>query len=206
MSTPSNEPPPEFRRPVHLGDSYETTPPWDIGRPQTAFATLAEEGGLHGRVLDIGCGTGEHALMAARVGLDAVGIDQSPLAIETAERKARERGLKVRFLCYDALMLADLGETFDTVLDCGLFHTFDPEIRGAFAESVASVVRPGGRYFLLGFSDRQPGTWGPYRLSRTDIESAFTDGWHIDSFTEAVIDILIEPNTIQAWLVTITRL
>ncbi|MET9490647.1 class I SAM-dependent methyltransferase [Nocardia sp. NPDC006630] len=198
-------PEPEFRRPVHIGDSYETTPPWDIGRPQTDFAALAEQGELRGRVLDIGCGTGEHALLAARLGHEAVGIDQSAHAIELAQQKARERDLTAQFLCRDALALADLGETFDTVLDCGLFHTFDPELRAVYVESIAAVVRPGGRYFLLGCSDRQPGTWGPYRLSRTDIETAFVKGWHIDSITETVIDILMDPPTLQAWLVSMTR-
>src|SRR6266542_3717648 len=72
---------------------YATTPPWDIGRPQPAFLELAETGALRGRVLDVGCGTGEHALMAARVELPATGIDAAPTAIAIAERKARERDL-----------------------------------------------------------------------------------------------------------------
>ena len=45
--------------------AYSGTPPWDIGRPQPAFLALAEAGALRGRVLDVGCGTGEHTLMAA---------------------------------------------------------------------------------------------------------------------------------------------
>jgi SAM-dependent methyltransferase len=54
---------------------YTTAPPWDIGRPQPAFAGLARAGAIRGRVLDAGCGTGEHALMAAGSGQDATGID-----------------------------------------------------------------------------------------------------------------------------------
>jgi SAM-dependent methyltransferase len=63
---------------------YAGTPPWDIGRPQPAFLELAERGELRGRVLDVGCGTGEHALMAASFGLEATGIDTSPTAIAIA--------------------------------------------------------------------------------------------------------------------------
>src|SRR5919197_5557296 len=85
---------------------YAGAPPWDIGRPQPAFLELADAGALQGRVLDVGCGTGEHALMAAARGLDATGIDAAPSAIAIAQAKARERGLSARFLVWDAL---DLG-------------------------------------------------------------------------------------------------
>jgi 2-polyprenyl-3-methyl-5-hydroxy-6-metoxy-1,4-benzoquinol methylase len=99
-------------------------PPWDIGRPQPPFAELARRGGLGGRVLDAGCGTGEHALMAAALGLEATGFDVAASAIAIANTKARDRGLEARFLELNALALSSLGEQFDTVLDCGLFHVF----------------------------------------------------------------------------------
>src|SRR5947209_3876526 len=99
---------------------YASKPPWDIGRPQPDFVELAEAGELRGHVLDVGCGTGEHALMAAGLGLPATGVDASPTAIAIAEGKARDRQLPARFLVWDALELPSLGEQFDTVLDCGL--------------------------------------------------------------------------------------
>ncbi|MGH9018559.1 MAG: class I SAM-dependent methyltransferase, partial [Acidimicrobiales bacterium] len=106
--------------------SYRTgTPPWDIGRPQSAFVGLLEAGEIRGRVLDVGCGTGEHALMAAAAGLDAAGVDAAPTAIEQARAKAGQRRLDVRFEVADALDLTALGAKFDTVLDCGLFHVLD---------------------------------------------------------------------------------
>jgi SAM-dependent methyltransferase len=84
--------------PPDFDATYVGTPPWDIGRPQAAFLELAQAGELHGRVLDVGCGTGEHALMAARLGFDATGVDSSPRAINIATAKAEERGLSIRFL------------------------------------------------------------------------------------------------------------
>src|SRR6266568_3561076 len=90
------------RRPEDFDALYTGTPPWDIGRPQPAFLDLAEAGAVRGRVLDAGCGTGEHALMAAALGLDAMGIDGSPRAIDLARHKAAERGLAARFLLADA--------------------------------------------------------------------------------------------------------
>jgi SAM-dependent methyltransferase len=186
-------------------------PPWDIGRPQPAFLQLAESGALSGRVLDVGCGTGEHALMAAAYGLDATGIDAVPRAINLAQRKAQDRGLKARFLVWDALRLPDLGEQFDTVLDSGLFHVFDDEDRARFVASLAAVIPTGGHYYMLCFSDRQPGTFGPRRVSRAEIEDAFgLPEWHIEAIDAATMDTkTMDANMddiVQAWRASITRL
>ena len=134
---------------------------------------LAEHGALTGRVLDVGCGAGEHALMAAARGFDATGIDALPRAIALAQRKARDRGLTARFLVWDALTLPDLGEQFDTVLDSGLFHVFDDDDRGRFVASLHAVMPASARYYLLCFSDLEPGTFGPRRVSQPEIREAF---------------------------------
>src|SRR6266545_1582786 len=121
------------RRTEDFDALYAGTPPWDIGRPQPAFLALAQEGAVRGRMLDVGCGTGEHVLMAAGLGLEATGVDAAATAIDAARRKARDRGLTARFLVWDALRLAALGELFDTVLDSGLFHVFQDD-RPAFVD------------------------------------------------------------------------
>ncbi len=185
---------------------YASTPPWDIGRPQPTFLDLATAGEIRGRVLDVGCGTGEHALMAAGLGLDATGVDTSPTAIEAAKAKAQARGLSVRFQVWDALQLAALGEQFDTVLDSGLFHVFDDSARARYVESLKAVTRrEGGRCFMLCFSERQPGTFGPRRVTEAEIRASFASGWRIDSIARATMDITIDPRGAQAWLSAITR-
>ncbi len=186
--------------------AYAGRPPWDIGRPQAAFLALAEAGAIHGRVLDAGCGTGEHTLMCASRGMDATGIDLAPAALRTAEEKARARGLPARFLQHDALRLADLGETFGTVLDCGLFHVFGAADRVAYAASLHAVLEPGGRYFMLCFSDRQPGTAGPHRLTESEIRSALAGGWQIISIEPASIEVTLDPAGVRAWLVSARRI
>ena len=152
-------------RPPHdFDDAYTAgTAPWDIGRPQPTFDHLGATGNLVGRVLDAGCGTGEHALMAASLGCEAVGVDLSARAIDLARHKATDRGVPARFVVADALRLVDLGEVFDTVLDCGLFHVFDDDERARYVGSLTEVVPAGGRLHMLCFSDRQPGDWGPRR-------------------------------------------
>ena len=194
------------RRAEEFDALYAGTPPWDIGRPQRAFARLAETGQLHGRVLDVGCGTGEHALMAAGLGLDTTGVDAAPTAVAIARRKAEERGLSVRFLVGDALDLAALGTTFDTVVDCGLFHIFDDADRARYVASLAAAVRPGGRYHMLCFSDSQPGDWGPRRVRADEITASFADGWRIESIDPAILEVTIDPHSVLAWLAAITRI
>lgn len=184
---------------------YAGAPPWDIGRPQGAFARLAEAGEVKGRVLDVGCGTGEHALMAARLGLEATGIDLAPTAIRLAKQKAVERGIVVAFIELDALDLASLGQQYDTVLDCGLFHVFDDNDRARFVESLSAVTVGAGSYHMLCFSDRQPGDWGPRRITEAELRASFADGWHVESIEPDVLEITINPDGAQAWSAAFTR-
>lgn len=193
----------EDRTVEDFDESYLGTPPWDIGRPQPLFAALLAEGAIEGRVLDAGCGTGEHTLMAAQRGLDATGIDASPRAIQIATRKASDRGVSARFVVRDALALADLNEQFDTVLDSGLFHVFDDERRAQYVTSLAAVVRPGGRLLLACFSDRQPGDWGPRRVREAELRDAFANGWVIESITAVQFETTLEPSMAEAWLARI---
>jgi 2-polyprenyl-3-methyl-5-hydroxy-6-metoxy-1,4-benzoquinol methylase len=190
---------------IGFNDAYEGTPPWDIGRPQGAFRAIADAGALHGRVLDAGCGTGEHALLAASLGFDTTGIDGAPRAIEKAQAKARERGVDVRFVVGDVLELASFGERWDTVLDCGVFHVFDDDERVVYVDNLAAAVSPGGRYFMLCFSDAQPGLAGPRRVSQDEIRASFADGWRIDSIDASVIETNMQDRDARAWLATITR-
>ena len=193
------------RRAEDFAAFYADAAPWDIGRPQKAFQTLAKQGTLQGRVLDVGCGTGEHALMAAELGLEATGIDASAAAIATAERKALHRGLQVRFLVWDALRVATLGEQFDTVLDSGLFHVFGDDDRRLFLENLAAVIPTGGRFYMLCFSELQPGEFGPRRVTQQEIKSSFAAGWRVESIAEARFEVTTLPDGASAWFARMTR-
>ena len=188
----------------------EAPAPWDIGRPQPVFACLAGAGLLAGQVLDAGCGTGEHSLLAAASGADVVGVDVSAVAIARARAKAAERGLTVRFEIASALELARLGMTgacFDVIIDSGLFHVFDDPDRPRYAASLASVLRPGGTLYLMCFCDRQPGDFGPRRVSEAELRAAFADGWAVVSIAAGKFELnpgLPIPDA-QAWLAEIRR-
>jgi SAM-dependent methyltransferase len=187
----------------------ESPAPWDIGRPQAAFVRLAEAGCLTGRVLDVGCGTGEHALLAASHGADAVGVDVAPSAIQQARAKAAQRGLTARFTVGDALDLGPLGLAgiIDTVIDSGVFHVFSDDDRRRYVASLGCVLRPAGITYLMCFSDRQPGEFGPRRVSQDELHEAFAAGWTIESISADSFEI----NPMQgathalAWLAVIRR-
>ena len=193
------------RRPADFEALYAGTPPWDIGRPQKEFQALAQAGHIRGHVLDVGCGTGEHALMAAELGLEATGIDLSATAIGIAERKARERGLSARFAVGDVCDMGFLEEQFDTVLDCGLFHVLTNDDRPRFVDSLRSVVSAGGVYHMLCFSEHEPGDVGPRRVTQDEIRASFSDGWRVDSIEPARIEVVMAFANPRSWHATIVR-
>ena len=183
-----------------FNDAYDGVPPWDIGRPQAEFVRLEREGELPGRVLDVGCGTGENILYFAAQGHPAWGIDSSSVAIEKARRKAAERGQEVTFQVHDALTLADLVLEVDAVIDSGLFHVLSDDERVRFRRSLESVLAAGGRYAMLCFSDLQPGTFGPRRVTQAEIRETFSPGWTVKVLREAVLETNMGPEGIRAWL------
>lgn len=185
---------------------YQGTPPWDIGRPQKAFVDLAAAGEVTGSVLDVGCGTGEHALFFAERGHEVLGIDTSSLAIRKAKEKAAARGLRVQFLVWNALDLAGLKRTFDTVIDSGFFHVLSDEDRPVFVKSLATVLAPGGNYFMLCFSEQNPGEYPlPRRIAKREIRETFREGWFINYIRPAVFENAVQPEGHHAWLSSISR-
>jgi SAM-dependent methyltransferase len=189
--------------------SYHDGPaPWDVGRPQPAIVRLASEGGFAGAVLDAGCGTGENALHIASLGLSVLGVDVAETALAIARAKADDRRIEVAFAEVDALQLERLGRRFATVLDCGLFHSFDGDERPGYVASLASVTERDGTLYVLCFSDEGPDT-GPHPVSQEALKAAFNPGtgWKVAA---------IEPDRAQtryhddhgapAWLATIKRI
>ena len=185
--------------------AYRGTPPWDIGRPQKEFVNLVRRGEITGSVLDIGCGTGEHALFFAGEGHEVWGIDSAPAAIQKAQEKAAERGLHVQFLVLNALDLAKLNRKFDTVTDSGLFHTLSDEDRPIFVDTLAAILSPGGNYFMLCFSDLEPAGYGPRRITEREIRDSFRDGWSINYIRPAVFESRTRAEGPRAWLSSISK-
>lgn len=182
--------------------------PWDVGRPQPAILRLAGEGAFAGAVLDAGCGTGENALHVASVGLHVLGVDVAETALSTAREKATDRGTDADFVVGDALHLDRLGRVFETVLDCGLLHTFDNDERREYVASLASVTSRGANVYLLCFSDVGPGTVGPHPVSQDELRAAFkrSSSWSVSSLGPERLQTRFDAQGAPAWLAKIARI
>jgi ubiquinone/menaquinone biosynthesis C-methylase UbiE len=183
------------------------TAPWDIGRPQPAIVRLAAKGGFAGAVLDAGCGTGENALHVASLGLSVLGVDVAETALAIARAKAADRGIEVEFAAADAFQLERLGRRFETVLDCGLFHTFDADERPRYAASLASVTKQEGTLYVLCFSDEGPVT-GPHPISQKDLRAAFnrSKGWNVGAIEPDRIQTTNHDDGAPAWFAKLKRI
>lgn len=185
-------------------------PPWDIDGPQKPLVALDDQ--IGGSVLDAGCGTGENALWLASRGKTVTGIDFVEEAVERAKQKAQARGLSATFLVKDALMLKDWSERFDNAIDSGLFHVFSDDDLRCYVEGLATVLKPGGRVFLMCFSDEEPGTEGPRRVSKRELHAAFAHGWVIESIESRRFEVRPDFTGIsfsdggpKAWLAVVRR-
>ena len=200
--------------PVHDRNSFENLyagqPRWEIGKPQKAFLDVADQ--ITGSILDSGCGTGEIALLFASRGHKVTGIDFLAEPIQRAKQKAAERGVTATFMVMDALALKEWPEVFDSVIDSGLFHVFSDDDRRRYVEGLASLLKPGGRLFLLCFSDEEPGDLGPRRVSRKELDDVFAEGWVIESIERSQYEVRPDPKDIsvgdagpKAWFVVARR-
>ena len=132
---------------------------WGTGPYQRITETLTD---IHARVierldprprvawLDLACGTGAVAELAAARGADVTGIDLAPALIQTAEERAAGLGLDIDYRVGDCERLDIADGRFDAVSStCGIMFTPDHE---ASARELARVTRPGGRIALANWT------------------------------------------------------
>ena len=164
--------------------AYESgTAPWVIGEPQPVIVDVERAGLIRGKVLDVGCGAGEHTILLTRLGYDVLGIDFAPHAVELARQNAAAKGVDARFEVADAINLG-AEACYDTIVDSALFHIFDDTDRTKYVNSLHIACRPGADVHVLALSDAGRG-FGP-QVSETVVREAFGDGWQLEALDTTV--------------------
>ena len=178
---------------------YEDVAPWDLGAPQPAMAALLEAYPPAGPVLDLGCGAGDLAIHIATLGHQSLGIDFVPAAIEEAQaRRASlpaEIAQRLRFQVADALRPSLLQQTFGAVVDSGFYHLFNRDQCERLIEEVASILRPGGRFYLHEFDIDLPAPNVPRQITEDELHALFTadKGWRIQEVQSAEFRSRVAP-------------
>jgi SAM-dependent methyltransferase len=188
-------PPPNFfRDQVYVNAKAEKrVVPWDIGGPQPALGTLPE-GTLHGRVLDVGSGTGDNAIWLASLPavMAVTCVDLSPDAVEEANarlsRAAPPPRAPLSFAVGDVFALPAELTGFDTLLDSAVFHCIgDDDAQRRYLAAVTPRIKLNGRAVMLVFSDANEDPWmGPRRIAEAHARAMWTAaGWRVDSLDMA---------------------
>ena len=136
---------------IDWGDgTYENTAATLVDAAETGIQALAITGGE--RILDLGCGTGNAAIAAARRGAKVMAIDPAARLVEVTADRATEAGLDVDARVGDAGSIPAPNASFDGLIS--IFAViFAPDPQKA-ADEMVRVVRPGGRIVIT--------TWLPY--------------------------------------------
>ncbi len=181
---------------------------WGTGPYQNVTETIPD---IHERVierlaptegvlwLDLACGTGAVAELAAQAGADVTGVDLAPMLIETAKERASERGLDIDYRVGDCENLEFEDGAFDVVSStCGVMFAPDHE---ATANELARVVKPGGRIGLANWTPAEKGLAAIFGIMRpfqpappegAGFPFAWGDEEHVNELLGGAFDLDIE--------------
>ncbi len=125
--------------------------PWDTG-PREELVKLVESHTIQpGHAIDLGCGTGAHAIYLAQHGFDVTGVDFSQAAVHKAHQKANAAGVQINFVVDDLTNLRRVSGKFDFLLDYGVLDDLSLRQREAYLQNMLPLTRPGSRFLLWGF-------------------------------------------------------
>ena len=179
--------------------------PWYTPNLDPDFERSLAAQNLQGsRVLDLGTGPATQAMNLARRGFDVIGTDISPSAIKKAKAASKAAGLKIEFRVDDILRSKLEAKLVDVIVDRGVFHVLPPEKRSVYVETVHRILRPQGWLLLKCFSDKEPGTYGPYRIAAKELREQFRGTFEIVSVIDTVFDGTLKPNP-KALFATLRR-
>lgn len=145
--------------------------PWNLTEPPEILVDAVESGKIKPcQAVDLGCGAGNYSVWLARRGFDVTGLDISEKAISYAEELADKNGVECHFEAID--LLGDLEKyhsTFDFAFDWELLHHIFPEDRERYLDNVRRILRSGGLYLSICFSEADPDFGGEGKTRKTRI-------------------------------------
>jgi SAM-dependent methyltransferase len=186
-----------------------TSVPWDTKAPKENVIAWQDDGLIKGHVLDIGCGLGDNAIYLAKNGHHVTALDISATALFTAERRAADAGVDVKFAVSDARGLHGYTDTFDTVIDVGMFHCLDEGGKAGYAAAAHRAARPGATLLMACFSDvGQPDPDLQHRgVSEQSLHTILGGaGWSISSLDHTTVQRPGQEFPMAFWLVRAERL
>ncbi len=168
--------------------------PWYTPDLDPDFAVALERHPLAGhRVLDLGTGPATQAVNLAKRGFDVIATDISESAIRRAKQVAKAAGLSIDFRVDDILRSKLEPSLVDVIADRGVFHVLPPEKRSVYVRTVRAILRPRGWLLLKCFSDKEPGTMGPYRVAEKELRADFEKDFEILSIDATVFQGTLRP-------------
>jgi ubiquinone/menaquinone biosynthesis C-methylase UbiE len=105
------------------------------------------------RVLDLGCGTGRNSNHLASLGADVVGVELAKNALDLAQKRADEMGVKVNYIHQsigEPLPLED--NSFDMILDITSSNSLNEAEREIYIKEAARLLKPGGAFLVRALS------------------------------------------------------
>jgi SAM-dependent methyltransferase len=164
---------------------YTGEVPWDVGAAQPDLMDLIAAFPPQGRVVDLGCGTGDLVIALAGLGYQVLGVDFAAAAIEEAEWRLQveppDVRARVELLVGDALRPSLLAGEIGSVVDSGFYHLFDRETRATLVHDLQRTLPAGGRYYMLGFAIAIPAPDVPKQVTVGELQELFSEeaGWKI---------------------------
>jgi SAM-dependent methyltransferase len=146
------------------------------------------------RALDLGCGSGMHAVALARRGWQVTGVDAVGKAVRRARARAAQDGVAATLLQADVTRLdpGRVGTGHRLLLDIGCFHGLSDEQRQQMGRSATDVAAADALLIMLAFRPGATRKPLPRGADEAAIEAAFA-GWRVVDVVAAPVDGMPKP-------------